>query len=53
MTTSNQIFFVMDAGSPKATFTTRHEMQNYLKRPREAFTSPLVYTFWATSGRSS
>ena len=52
MTASNQIFLVMDAGSPKAAFTTRHEMQAYLKRRREAFTNPLVYTFWGNQGPS-
>ena len=49
---ANQIFLVMDAGSPKAAFTTRHEMQAYLKRRREAFTNPLVYTFWGNQGPS-
>ena len=42
MTATNQIFLVMDAGSPKAAFTTRREMQAYLKRRRDAFTNPLV-----------
>jgi hypothetical protein len=42
MTTSNQIFLVMDAGSPKAAFTTRREMQVYLKRRRDVFTNPLA-----------
>jgi hypothetical protein len=32
MTASNQIFLVMDAGNPNAAFTTRHEIQAYLKR---------------------
>jgi hypothetical protein len=52
MTTSNQIFLVMDAGSPKAAFTTRREMQVYLKRRRDVFTNPLVYTFWGNHGPS-
>jgi hypothetical protein len=52
MTAANQIFLVMDAGSPKAAFTTRHEMQAYLQRRRDAFTNPLVYTFWGSQGPS-
>jgi hypothetical protein len=52
MTASNQIFLVMDAGSPKAAFTTRREMQAYLKRRSDAFTNPLVYTFWGNQGPS-
>ena len=46
MVASNQILLVVDAGSPKAACTTRREMQAYLKRRRDAFTNPLVYTFW-------
>ena len=42
----------MDAGSPKAAFTTRREMQACLKRRRETFTNPLVYTFWGSHGPS-
>jgi hypothetical protein len=52
MSAANQIFLVMDAGSPKAAFRTRHEMQAYLKRRREAFTNPLAYTFWGNRGPS-
>ena len=52
MTASNQIFLVMDAGSPKAAFTTWREMQAYLTRRRDAFTNPLVYTFWGDRGPS-
>jgi hypothetical protein len=52
MIASNQIFLVVDAGSPKAAFTTRGEMQAYLKRRRDAFTNPLVYTFWGNQGPS-
>jgi hypothetical protein len=37
MTASNQIFLVMDAGSPKAAFTTRPELQAYLKRRLDTF----------------
>ena len=32
MTASNQIFLVMDAGSPKAAFTTRGKVQASLRR---------------------
>ena len=42
MAASNQIFRVMDAGSPKAAFTTRGEMQAYLKRRLDTFCNPLV-----------
>jgi hypothetical protein len=49
---ANQIFLVMDAGSPKVAFTTRHEMRAYLKRRRDAFTNPPVYTFWGNQGPS-
>ena len=52
MAATSQIFLVMDAGSPKAAFTTRREMQAYLKRRRDAFTNPLVYTFWGNQGPS-
>ena len=40
----------MDAGSPKAAFTTRRELQAYLRRRLEAFTKPLVYTFGGEQG---
>jgi hypothetical protein len=46
MTASNQIFLVMDVGSPVAAFTGRRELKAFLQRRREAFTNPLVYTFW-------
>jgi hypothetical protein len=53
MVASNQILLVVDAGSPKAACTTRREMQAYLKRRRDAFTNPLVYTFWDNQGTPS
>jgi hypothetical protein len=37
-------------GSPVAAFTARHELKAYLQRRREAFTNPLVYTFWDNHG---
>jgi hypothetical protein len=52
MSTANQIFLVLDAGSPKAAFTARHELQAYLKRRRDTFCNPLVYTFWGNQGPS-
>jgi hypothetical protein len=52
MTASNQIFLVMDAGSPKAAFTTRRELQAYLRRRLHTFINPLVYTFWGNQGPS-
>jgi hypothetical protein len=52
MTASNQIFLVMDAGSPKAAFTTRRELQAYLRRRLDRFINPLVYTFWGNQGPS-
>jgi hypothetical protein len=53
MSTSNQIFLVMDAGSPKAAFATRRELHAYLRRRLDAFTNPLVYTFWDNQGTPS
>ena len=52
MTATNQIFLVMDAGSPKAAFTTRRELQAYLRRRLDTFCNPLVYTFWSDRGPS-
>jgi hypothetical protein len=53
MTVSNQIFLVMDAGSPKAAFTTRREPTAYLRRRLDTFINPLVYTFWDNQGTPS
>jgi hypothetical protein len=52
MTASNQIFLVMDAGSPKAAFTARHDLKAFLQRRLDAFTNPLIYTFWDNQGPS-
>jgi len=52
MSASNQLFLVVDAGIPVAAFTARHELKAFLRRRREAFTSPLVYTFWGNQGPS-
>jgi hypothetical protein len=52
MTTSNQIFLVMDAGTPVAAFTARRELQTYLRRRLDTFCNPLVYTFWGNQGPS-
>jgi len=40
MTASNQIFLVMDAGTPKAAFTARRELSAYLKRRARHFHQP-------------
>jgi hypothetical protein len=52
MTASNPIFLVIDAGTPVAAFTARPELKAFLQRRREAFTNPLVYTFWGNHGPS-
>jgi hypothetical protein len=52
MTASNQIFLVMDAGTPVAAFTARREMQSYLRRRLDTFRNPLVCTFWGNQGPS-
>jgi hypothetical protein len=49
---TDQIFLVVDAGSPKAAFTTSYEMQAYLKRRRDALTNSLIYTFWGNQSPS-
>jgi hypothetical protein len=45
MPASNQIYLVMDAGTPVAAFTVKRDMQIYLRRRLNAFANPLVYTF--------
>jgi hypothetical protein len=42
----------MDAGSRKAAFTTRSELQTYLGRRLDTIINPLVYTFWSNQGPS-
>jgi hypothetical protein len=49
---SNQIYLVMDAGTPVAAFTVRRDMQIYLRRRLDTFCNPLVYTFWGNQGPS-
>lgn len=44
MAASNQIYLVMDANSPVAV-SARAELEAYLRRQRDAFINPLVYTF--------
>jgi hypothetical protein len=46
-------FLVIDAGSPVAEFTARHELQADLRRRLDTFVNPLVYTFWGNQGRQS
>jgi hypothetical protein len=53
MAASNQIFLVMDAGTPLAAFTARQELKAYLRRRLDAFINPLVYTFWDNQGTPS
>jgi hypothetical protein len=45
MFASNQIFLVVDAGTPVAAFTVRRELKAYLKRRLDTFINPLVYIF--------
>jgi hypothetical protein len=52
MSASNQIFLVVDAGTPVAAFTARRELTAYLKRRLNTFINPLVYTFWGSQGPS-
>jgi mevalonate pyrophosphate decarboxylase len=52
MTTSNQIYLVMDAGTPVAAFTLKRDMQSYLRRKLDTFCNPLVYTFQGSNGPS-
>jgi hypothetical protein len=44
--------FVVDMGSPVAAFMARRELQAYLRCRLDAFTNPLVYTFWGDQGPS-
>jgi hypothetical protein len=46
----NHIYLVMDAGSPVAAFTIKHELKAHLTRRLEAFNKPLVYTFGGEQG---
>jgi hypothetical protein len=52
MSVSDQIYLVMDAGTPVAAFTVKHDMQAYLGRRLDTFINPLVYTFWGDQGPS-
>ena len=40
MVASNQIFLVMDAGTPVAAFTARQELKAYLRRRLDVFIKP-------------
>ena len=53
MSASNQIFLVVDAGTPVAAFTARRELTAYLKRRLNTFINPLVYTSWDNQGTPS
>jgi hypothetical protein len=39
-------------GHRLAAFAARRELKAYLQRRCEAFTNPLVYTFWSSQGPS-
>jgi hypothetical protein len=52
MSASNQIFLVVDAGTPVAAFTARRELQVYLRRRLDTFINALVYTFWGNQDPS-
>jgi hypothetical protein len=41
MAASDQIYLVMDAGTPVAAFTVKREMQIYLRRRLDTFCNPL------------
>jgi hypothetical protein len=45
MSASDQIYLVMDAGSPVTAFTDKHELTVYLRRRLDTFCNPLVYKF--------
>jgi hypothetical protein len=53
MSASNQIFLVVDAGTPVAAFTARDALRAYLRRGLDAFIKPLVYTFCDNQGTPS
>jgi hypothetical protein len=42
MSVSNQLFLVVDTGTPMAAFTARRELQAYLRRRLDTFISPLA-----------
>jgi hypothetical protein len=45
MSAADDVYLVIDAGTPEAAFTVRNEMKAYPKRRLEIFTSPLICTF--------
>jgi hypothetical protein len=49
---TNQMYLVIDAGSPVAAFTARRELKAYLWCRLDAFANLLVYTFWGNQGPS-
>jgi len=46
----NHIYLVMDASGPSAAFTVKDDMRMYLRRRRDTFNNPLVYTFGGEQG---
>ena len=53
MAASDQIFLVVDAGTPVAAFTAPRELTAYLKRRLDTFINPLVYRFGDNHGTPS
>ena len=53
MTASNQIFLVVDAGTPVAAFTVRRGLKTYLKRWLDTFINRWSTRFGATKARQS
>jgi hypothetical protein len=53
LSASNQLFLVVDAGTPVAAFTARRELKAYLKRQLDTFINPLVYEFSDNQGTPS
>ena len=43
--TAHSIYLVMDAGPPVTAFTSKRELQAYLRRRLDGFSGPLVYKF--------
>jgi hypothetical protein len=45
MSASDQIYLVMDAGTPVAAFTAQQALKAYLRRRLDTFCNPPVYRF--------
>jgi hypothetical protein len=53
MAATNQIFLVVDTGTPVAALTARRELQAYLRRLVDTFINPLSVRSGATKARQS